>query len=64
MINAIDHYNLRSDAKMIETLKDFYINIVGLKLVIVLHLKAKDIGFMQKRKMYFISVHQKTMLKT
>ena len=32
MINAIDHYNLRSDAKMIDTLKDFYINIVGLKL--------------------------------
>ena len=32
MINAIDHYNLGSDAKMIETLKDFYINIVGLKL--------------------------------
>ena len=32
MINAIDHYNLRSDEKMIETLKDFYINIVGLKL--------------------------------
>ena len=32
MINAIDHYNLRSDAKMIDTLKDFYINVVGLKL--------------------------------
>ena len=32
MINAIDHYNLRSDEKMIETLKDFYMNIVGLKL--------------------------------
>ena len=32
MINGIDHYNLRSDEKMIETLKDFYINIVGLKL--------------------------------
>ena len=32
MINAIDHYNLRSDEKMIETLKNFYINIVGLKL--------------------------------
>ena len=32
MINGIDHYNLRSDEKMIETLKNFYINIVGLKL--------------------------------
>ena len=32
MINGIDHYNLRSDEKMIETLKDFYINIVGLNL--------------------------------
>ena len=32
MINSIDHYNLRSDEKMIESLKDFYINIVGLKL--------------------------------
>ena len=32
MINGIDHYNLRSDENMIETLKDFYINIVGLKL--------------------------------
>jgi catechol-2,3-dioxygenase len=32
MINGIDHYNLRSDEKMIESLKDFYINIVGLKL--------------------------------
>ena len=32
MINSIDHYNLRSDEKMIETLKNFYINIVGLKL--------------------------------
>ena len=32
MIKGIDHYNLRSDEKMIETLKDFYINVVGLKL--------------------------------
>ena len=32
MINGIDHYNLRSDEKMIEILKNFYINIVGLKL--------------------------------
>jgi len=32
MINGIDHYNLRSDERMIETLKDFYINIVRLKL--------------------------------
>ena len=32
MIKCIDHYNLRSDEKMIETLKDFYINVVGLKL--------------------------------
>ena len=32
MINGIDHYNLRSDEKMIETLKDFYIYIVRLKL--------------------------------
>jgi catechol-2,3-dioxygenase len=32
MINGIDHYNLRSDERMIETLKDFYINILGLKL--------------------------------
>ena len=31
MIKGIDHYNLRSDEKMIEILKDFYINIVGLK---------------------------------
>ena len=32
MIKGIDHYNLRSDEDMIEVLKDFYINIVGLKL--------------------------------
>ena len=32
MIKGIDHYNLRSDVKMIETLKEFYINIVGLDL--------------------------------
>ena len=32
MIKGIDHYNLRSDENMIEVLKDFYINIVGLKL--------------------------------
>ena len=32
MIKGIDHYNLRSDENMIEALKDFYINIVGLKL--------------------------------
>jgi len=64
MINAIDHYNLRSDEKMIEILKDFYINIVGLKLGHRPLLKVKDIGFMQKRKMYFTSVLQKTMLKT
>ena len=32
MIKGIDHYNLRSDEDMIEALKDFYINIVGLKL--------------------------------
>ena len=32
MIKGIDHYNLRSDVKMIEILKEFYINIVGLDL--------------------------------
>ena len=32
MIKGIDHYNLRSDEKMIETLKDFYINVVGLSM--------------------------------
>lgn len=32
MIKGIDHYNLRSDVQMIEILKEFYINIVGLDL--------------------------------
>lgn len=32
MIKGIDHYNLRSDVKMIEILREFYINIVGLDL--------------------------------
>lgn len=32
MIKGIDHYNLRSDENMIEVLKDFYINVVGLRL--------------------------------
>ena len=32
MIKGINHYNLRSESKMMETLKIFYIEIVGLKL--------------------------------
>ena len=32
MISGINHYNLRSEAKMMENLKNFYIEIVGLKL--------------------------------
>ena len=32
MINGLNHYNLRSEAKMMEVLKNFYIEIVGLKL--------------------------------
>ena len=32
MIEGINHYNLRADEKTIEVLKDFYIEIVGLKL--------------------------------
>jgi len=41
MIEGIDHYNLRSDEKMIEVLKDFYINIVGLKLGVRPPFKSK-----------------------
>ena len=59
MINGIDHYNLRSDEKMIETLKDFYINIVGLNLGHRPPLKVKVIGSMQRRRIFFISAHQK-----
>ncbi len=32
MIVGINHYNLRADEKTIEALKEFYIEIVGLKL--------------------------------
>jgi len=32
MISGINHYNLRSEAKMMESLKNFYIEIVGLQL--------------------------------
>ena len=32
MIKGINHYNLRSDEETMNALKDFYINIVGLKL--------------------------------
>ena len=32
MIEGINHYNLRADKETIETLKDFYIEVVGLKL--------------------------------
>ena len=32
MISSINHYNLRSDNKMIEKLKIFYTDIVGLQL--------------------------------
>ena len=32
MISGLNHYNLRSEAKMMEILKNFYIEIVGLEL--------------------------------
>ncbi|MDC0423489.1 diguanylate cyclase [Methylophilaceae bacterium] len=32
MIEGINHYNLRSDESTMSTLKDFYINVVGLSL--------------------------------
>ena len=32
MIKGINHYNLRADVQTINTLKEFYINIVGLTL--------------------------------
>ena len=32
MIEDINHFNLRSDEETMNTLKDFYINVVGLKL--------------------------------
>ena len=32
MISGLNHYNLRSEAKMMEILKIFYIEIVGLEL--------------------------------
>ena len=32
MISAINHYNLRSESKMMEILKNFYIEVVGLKM--------------------------------
>ena len=31
MIKGINHYNLRSETKMMEILKNFYIEVVGLK---------------------------------
>ena len=61
MINGIDHYNLRSDEKMIEILKDFYINIVGLKLGHRPPFKSKGYWFMQAVKIFFTLVHRKTM---
>ena len=32
MIKGINHYNLRSETKMMEILKNFYIEVVGLKI--------------------------------
>ena len=32
MIRAINHYNLRSEFKMMEILKNFYIEVVGLEM--------------------------------
>jgi len=32
MIKGINHYNLRAAPEVIEVLKDFYINVVGLRL--------------------------------
>ena len=32
MIKGINHYNLRAAPEVVEVLKDFYINVVGLKL--------------------------------
>ncbi|MDC0182722.1 diguanylate cyclase [Nitrosomonadales bacterium] len=32
MISAINHFNLRSEPKMMEILKNFYIEVVGLKM--------------------------------
>ena len=32
MISGLNHYNLRSEAKMMEILKSFYIEILGLEL--------------------------------
>ena len=32
MIKGINHYNLRADAQTMHTLKEFYINVVGLTL--------------------------------
>ena len=32
MISGLNHYNLRSNSKMMEILKLFYIEVVGLKL--------------------------------
>jgi len=40
MISAINHYNLRSESKMMEILKNFYIEVVGLKMGTRPHFKS------------------------
>ena len=32
MIKGLNHYNLRSDSKTMEALRDFYVDVVGLEL--------------------------------
>ena len=53
MIRGINHYNLRSEQNMMETLKDFYISIVGLKLGVRPPFKSKG---------YWLYVEKKDVL--
>ncbi len=54
MIRAINHYNLRSEFKMMEILKNFYIEVVGLEMGTRPPFKSNGFGLMQVKKMFCI----------
>tara|TARA_B100000767_G_scaffold229690_1_gene220467 strand:- start:1024 stop:1407 length:384 start_codon:yes stop_codon:yes gene_type:complete len=50
MIRGINHYNLRSEQKMMEILKDFYISVVGLELGVRPPFKSKGYWLYAEKK--------------
>lgn len=53
MIRGINHYNLRSEQKMMEILKDFYISVVGLELGVRPPFKSKGYWLYAEKKRCF-----------